>query len=429
MSIINSESVKPVRSSGQKRQWKVAAIVVLVAAGLGTAAYPYLVPQSGQFVLKDYDTALVIEQDLLKTAQASGTVQIPTQMIVSAPSEGFTYELNVSVGDFVSKGDVIGTLDVPDLDDDISDLQSSLISAELTVDRTRQEFENQVENSEADIAELEQDISELQADVETYRKLVAINSARQTELDALVDELADAQTNLSAAERSLRQARALYVIDMNAAEATLSQIETELTRALADREEANLKSPMTGEILEIEDVMSVAGSTVEKGDQLFTIADPNSAIFDLEISEEYANAIAIGDTVPVTVGSSIINGEISFIGKVAQTSSDGLGATIQVEVTPEVVSDSLLLGSTAIGVFTLGVETDALTLPRGSYLTTGSQKYIYVIDGDQASKTQVTYGEIEGNTVQIASGLSAGDRVITSGYQNFISETTITLGE
>ena len=52
---------------------------------------------------------------------------------------------------------------------------------------------------------------------------------------------------------------------------------------------------------------------------------------------------------------------------------------------------------------------------------------MYRINGKSAEKVVVQIGDIEGNTVQILSGLSAGDEIITSGYQNFINETTITL--
>jgi HlyD family secretion protein len=66
-------------------------------------------------------------------------------------------------------------------------------------------------------------------------------------------------------------------------------------------------------------------------------------------------------------------------------------------------------------------------LPRGPYLTTGGQRYVYVIEGDQAIKTAVTFGELQTEQVQILQGLSVGDEVIISGYQNFIEHNTIML--
>lgn len=428
-SIINANTVKPARAGGKKGQWKIAAIAIAVCVGVGAVAYPKLVPTASQTTISDYSLATVMLQDLSRTAQASGTVQLPNQMVVPAPNEGYSAELLVSVGDMVEKNQIIALIEVPDLDETIEDLQANLTSSKISLQRTILSYENSLEDSAANIKTLQSDIADLQQEVEKYEALVNISAASKSDLETVQDQLEDAENQLADAQRSVKQNTAIHQLDLASAQASIEQTQTQLDRALSEKESAKIKSPMAGEVLEIADVMNVPGSSVEQGTELFTIADPSSAVFDLEISEEYANDIALGDQVPVTVGSSTLTGEITFIGKVAQTSSDGLGASVQVKVKPVQTTNELLLGSTAIGQFTLGVEEDALTLPRGSYLTTGSQKYIYVVDGNQAIKTSVTYGEIEGNTVQVTSGLIAGDQVITSGYQNFISESTVTLGE
>jgi HlyD family secretion protein len=163
------------------------------------------------------------------------------------------------------------------------------------------------------------------------------------------------------------------------------------------------------------------------GKSLFTIADPTSAIVELEVLEQYSALLSVGQEVTLTVGSSAIKGSITSIGKVAQQSSDGLGATVSVKVKPQENTTTLLLGNTAVGEINLGTKQGALLLKRGPYLTTGSQKWLYVVKGNTAVRTAVTFGETQGNTVEILSGVSAGEEVITSGYQNFIEYERITL--
>lgn len=119
-------------------------------------------------------------------------------------------------------------------------------------------------------------------------------------------------------------------------------------------------------------------------------------------------------------------GTIESIGRVALMSSDGITATVQVIVRPEQGSD-LIPGSTAVSELVIGTLDDILLLPRGPYLTTGGQRFVYVIEGNQAIKTAVTYGELHTDQVQILRGLSEGDRIITSGYQNYIEHNTIML--
>ena len=126
----------------------------------------------------------------------------------------------------------------------------------------------------------------------------------------------------------------------------------------------------------------------------------------------------------VTIGSDTMNAEIIKIGKIATMDDDGLSAMVTVRAKPD-TDKSLTPGASAVASITLGIENNVLLLPRGSYLTTGSQKWIYRIEGDKAYKTEVNFGSIEGTEVEILSGLSEGDRIITSSYQNFIDEEVI----
>jgi HlyD family secretion protein len=426
-SIVNQASVKPVKSKKQKSQGRMALIMLaLLVIGVGVA-YQTLLGSDETYTLSDYSTAVVTELDLVLTSQASGTVQLPNQIIVTSPDDGYSNKLLVDLGDTVTKGQILAEIDVEDLDDDIRDYEAELITARIDREQVILAHENELENYAFDIKTIKRDIEDLEEDEATYIKLVEINNARDSDLEDIQDDLETKREELETAERNLKQSKTMYVINLKESEAMIAQKSLTLERAQKELEDTFIKSPMAGDILEITDEVSVAGSTLNFGDELFTIADPTSVVFDLSISEEYSGDIAEGDKVKVSVGSLNVTGTITSIGRVAETSDDGLGASVAVDVTPDEYNSSFLQGSTAIGVFSLGVEENTLTLPRGAYITTGAQKYVYVINGDRAVKTSVTFGEIEGNIVQILTGLNAGDQIITSGYQNFISFNEIKL--
>lgn len=67
----------------------------------------------------------------------------------------------------------------------------------------------------------------------------------------------------------------------------------------------------------------------------------------------------------------------------------------------------------------LQLQKDSLYLPRGAYLTSGQQLFVYVIDGNKAQKREVQFGLLDGNAVQILRGLELGERVIISSYDAF----------
>ena len=258
-------------------------------------------------------------------------------------------------------------------------------------------------------------------------ELVEIGANRRNELSKAEKDLEAARDNKTEKELQLREDAELQNLDAEIQQATITRTETQVQRLKERIDEATIRSPMDGEILVIDETLAVAGSTVNKGQQIITIVDPNSAIIELDVGEQYAAVLAPGQPVELISNNAKSIGTVLNVGKVAQISSDGLGATITVKVRPGPDTGQLLQGSTVVGVFELGVKEGTLLLPRGPYLTTGSQRYLYVVDGNTAGRTDVTFGEVKGSRIEIVKGVRAGDEVVISGYQNFIQYDAIRL--
>ena len=173
--------------------------------------------------------------------------------------------------------------------------------------------------------------------------------------------------------------------------------------------------------------LAVPGSLISENEALFSIADRSSALVELEISETYSGYLKQGQPVDLTIGSGELTGTIGSVGKVAVASSDGIGSTVTVKVIPDGSPETLVPGSTVVGELQIGTQENVLSLPRGSYLTTGSQKYLYVVEGDTAVKREVGFGTVQGNDIVLLRGVQAGEEVIISGYQNYIEYESVKL--
>jgi len=425
--IVNVDSVRPYKSPKQRKQRTIAIIVVLGVIALGAGAYFLVVPRQDTYTLKSYDSQVVTAGTMVESTQASGAVAFPVQMSLLSPEAGYASALYVVEGDAVTTGQVLARIDTPDLEDSLEDLQTDLEDANRSFEQTQAQNEITLARKVREIASLKEDIGDAVAEVERLKKLVAINASRESELDNAEESLESKQESLEEKELQLEEERRLIELGEQAKQATIRSLETKISRLLERIDEATIRSPMDGEVLEIESALAVPGSRITANKELFTVADPGSAVVELEVLEQYSAALSIGQPVALTVGSAEITGYITSIGKVAQQSSDGLGATVSVEVRPEGGGDELLLGNTAVGVLELGTKEDAMLLSRGPYLTTGSQRYLYVVRGDTAEKVSVTFGQIEGNVVEVLSGVMPGDEVIVSGYQNYIEYEQIRL--
>jgi HlyD family secretion protein len=425
--IVNAGSVRPYRTAKQKRQVLVAAAVVVLVAAVGAGAWKLLSPHTKTYTLQSWDSATVATGSLVQSTQASGTVALPVQMSLASPEAGYAAKLYVAEGDTVKKGQVLARLEVPDLKNDLEDLQASLAEAQRSYQKTVATNGVDLDRKVREIAALEAEIVDARADVARVGELVAINGSRQSELETAKKSLATLEGSKTEKELQLAEQRRLNAIDEQSAQAKVRDLEVQVQRLEARIAAATITSPMDGEVLSVASTLGVTGSTISSGASLFTIADPSSAVVELEVDEQYSSLLSLGQPVKLTVGSATLVGHIAAIGKVAAQSSDGLGATVSVKVKPEGSTTSLLLGNTAVGEIDLGTTDNALLLPRGPYLTTGSSKYLYLIEGATARRVAVTFGTATSASVQVLSGVAAGDEVITSGYQNYVEYERIQL--
>jgi HlyD family secretion protein len=70
-----------------------------------------------------------------------------------------------------------------------------------------------------------------------------------------------------------------------------------------------------------------------------------------------------------------------------------------------------------------------LTLARGSFVEEGGGHFLYVLQDGQAVKRVVRLGAQSLSLVEVLEGLKPGERVITSGADNFKGAERVTLSQ
>ena len=197
-----------------------------------------------------------------------------------------------------------------DLDDARRDLVLSEAQDKVTLDRKKRE-----------ITSLEEDVAAQQAERDRIAKLVAINASRKSDLDDAEEKLRDLKEQLEEKKLQYEEDERIQVLQRESRQATIQKLETKIKRTEARIADTRISAPMAGDILEVGNALGVPGSTIKTGDSLFTIADPLSAVIELEVDEQVSGYLQIGQKVDLTVGGTKLTGSIQSIGKVAQVSS------------------------------------------------------------------------------------------------------------
>ena len=423
--IIQIEESGPRKSASGKRKTLITLLALLALAG-GIFAWFWTGGASDVVIVKNPDTAQVKKGQFVSTTEASGTVVLPRQVEIVSPEEGYTRNLMVEEGSEVEAGEVLVEIEIPDLQDNLDEVVVDLAQARIELENLENDYSYAIQTLERTILRLKDDITEAEEDAATMKSLADLKSSRQSDYEDALDTLEALEEDLEDAEAEHISTLSSKEIALRKQQAAIDQLQVDYEIVLGDIEENRIKSPIAGEVLEINEYLYITGSLIEQSDSLFTVADRSEVYIDFDVYEQYVGLLEVGGDMTVTVGTSTMKAEITKIGKVATMDSDGLSAMIAVRAVP-LTDQTLTPGASAVATITLSVQDDVLTLPRGSWLTTGGQKYVYVVQGNKAVKTEVVLGEIQGTSVEILSGLKAGDEVITGSYQSYIDQDEVVL--
>lgn len=204
----------------------------------------------------------------------------------------------------------------------------------------------------------------------------------------------------------------------------LDQAKVALTNADANYRQAKLnvgdtriKAPISG-IINKRFIEPGSMLTAMPATQLFEIVNVNTLKLTVNVNESQVATLKTGTAVTVT--SSVypnqeFKGKISFIAAKSDTS---LNFPVEIEISNNVNND-LKAGMYGTAVFKSAQQKQSMTvIPRNAFVGSVSSNQVFVVQNGKAVLKTVTAGRILGDKVEILSGLSDGEQVITTGQIN-----------
>lgn len=192
-------------------------------------------------------------------------------------------------------------------------------------------------------------------------------------------------------------------------------LEKRLATMNEQNEMSRIKSPIEGMV---EEVVVKVGENTAPGMPAFRVIGSNNLKVVAKISESYISQIKAGNGARVEFmdQGAGFDGRVSFVGK----NIDPLSRTFTVEVPVPAGSAARPNMSSTLKI-TFNTVPSAIAVPVNLVQTINDQKIVYVAEDSNgrlvARKRVVEVGGIYSNQAEIKSGLKAGDRVITFGYQ------------
>lgn len=237
------------------------------------------------------------------------------------------------------------------------------------------------------------------AAVERLLVHIANGEKRVSRLETLSAKNLSSQTLLDDAREQLEAYRA----DQKAAAAQLAIVEDSLTKS-------RIVAPVSGII---QRRLITAGDFVSRGQALFEITRPEKLQAWLPYPETVALEVKIGQTAtihsPLTPGS-IITATISELQPTIGSGSRAVMAIVDLENPGD-----LRPGATVSGQVLVETRRQAVLVPNISVVRRPAGESVYVINGSRAEARLVETGHVQGNLVEIVTGLDGGETLATDG--------------
>ena len=377
-----------------------------------------------------------------------GTVESRNQVSLVPQVTGQLMEVHASVGDRVSRGQVLAVVEDPEIDARMSQAQASVSVAQAAVQtamansraaeetvRSRQQAVQQADASiavsQAAIAKAKSDLKLAETTLGRTKELESRELIASQELDQAVADAAAATADLSLAQAQLDSARsrkkeaeldvAAAREQQKAAQAQISSAQaqaeslSQAARAIAVRSDlSRLRSPIDGTVVSRQ---LDPGAYVSPGAQsvIMVLANPDDLRVAFELSEADMGLVQAGQKVQVRLDAMPDQPQEGVVAGLAG-GLDTASRTVRVEV--KLPNDSGKIRPGMLGRLTVaGSATEGLlAIPLPAVVSDKGEKYVFVMGADKKVRRQaVQVASLQGDTALVRTGLEPKDQVIVQG--------------
>ena len=379
----------------------VALLLATVLAGSACSkkAESKAEPKAGQRPPAVPVAVAIVEQKAMPVQiQAIGSVEAFTAVSVKAQVGGELIRVHFKEGQDVKKGDMLFTIDR-------RPFQAALAQAQATM----AQHQAQVRQAEANQARDEAQLENARVEEERYKRLVSGGFVAREQYDQFLTALKTAQATIEADQAAVATARALVRADESLVEtARLNLAYTEIKTPIDGR---------TGSLMLHEGNVVRSGGTSDSTLLVINQVQPIYVSFtvpqqQLSAIKTYMQAGSLSVEALPAGEKSPERGVVTFV----DNAIDPGTGTVRLKASFPNAEKRLWPGQFANVTLTLTVDPNAIVVPSQAVQTGAQGPYVFVVKPDSTVENRrVVVTRTQGSDSVIASGLQAGEQVVTDG--------------
>jgi multidrug efflux pump subunit AcrA (membrane-fusion protein) len=340
---------------------------------------------------------------------------------------GRIVEMPVYPGDRVKKGQVVARLDDLELASKVHEAEGMLTTARAN----RTQMQAEVSAARQAVVQMEKELIMAETDAGYQQKVAARDEQLYTKGAIAKQDAESSQAMATAAAAKVDAARAKVdqMRDMEASarkkleamEAMVGQNQAQVRTAEIVRGYVNIHAPSDGVVVKR---LVAPGVLVQPGMPILKTTQVDRVRLQANVGEKDLGAIKLGSPVVVTT----TNGQAPLVARVTSVFPyvDPGARTAVVESVVDNPGRRLIPGQYVQIQFTVGERKDALTVPAGAIVRLGGKSTVWVAKGDdQVEPRDIATGLETPNRVEVLTGLTGTERVVTQGQEGLYADARI----
>ncbi|HTD55422.1 MAG TPA: efflux RND transporter periplasmic adaptor subunit [Silvibacterium sp.] len=333
----------------------------------------------------------------------------------------------VQRGSRVHKGDLLLTLEDRDLRGSALDSQGSLTQAQAAYTAaTLATIPEDVQKAELDVAQAKANLDVANRTAQERKLLLSQGAISQRDAETAAAAAVQAQAAYDTAVKHLASTqKTLQKTNTETAQGQLTSAQGKLENAEAQVSYAALRSPIDGVVT---DRPLFPGETAAAGTPVITVMDTTSLLAKLHISQAAAQRLAVGGAAELTVPGEA-DPQPATISLISPALDPG-STTVEIWLKLANPGGKYKVGTPVHAMIRGTTIPDAVQLPAGAILPAddGSTNVLVVGSDGKAHKHAVKVGLRTTEKVQILSGVTPADMVITEGGYGLDDGTSVKVG-
>ena len=330
-----------------------------------------------------------------------------------------TVTLKSVAGDSVKKGQVLAVIDSPELTSSYQQEQSTLLSMQTDLERTRINSKKAALLSQENVDQAGVTLEAAKREMKRAEAAWGYHVISEHDYAKAKDDLAAAQLNYDNAKANTDLDKEGLNFDVKSKELQVKREQLLVADLKRRYDNLTVRSPVDGMV---GNIAVQQRTNVTPNQPLLTVVDTTQMEIQVQIPETYTDGLALGMGTEITYGGNSYQGKLTAVspevqnnlvtGRVrfAGTPPKGLKQNQQVQV--RIVMDS---------------RDGVLMVQRGPFLDAGGGNIAYVVHDGIATRTSIHTGATSISQVEILDGVQEGDTLIVSDTGSFENANTVYL--